>query len=305
MNISKLRGKKLNIMKPQTKYAKVPLEVLSHPKLTPIDKLIIAYLYSHSDSGNYILAYTRIAKELNISKKWVIERWKWLKEQKYILEDDQNYYITFGIEDSKLKEIKGEQNTPTHEANIGEESTPKVKLEGVENAPNMVKLIHPLGEENTPTEVNKLYLNGEVATPNEYNKEEKKKIEQGVSPISGSSSSSDSNFKIYNLQDPLMKSVYFGETINQKLLNVYFNSDIKNSISSYLQFEKVWLYTLRYVILKDFNFNNEDERKSTINELNEYFDSTSSIIMRHLPSQIEYCKQEEKAVNLKLQHFKL
>ena len=112
MNKSKLRGKRLNIVKPQTNYAKVPMEVLAHPELTPIDKIILSYLFSQSDSGRYILAYTRIAKELNISKKWVIERWKWLKEHRFILEDDQNYYITLGIDDAKRNEIMGKQNTP-------------------------------------------------------------------------------------------------------------------------------------------------------------------------------------------------
>ncbi|HEY5124488.1 MAG TPA: hypothetical protein VIK14_12205 [Ignavibacteria bacterium] len=185
---TKLRGKKLNIMKPQTRYAKVPLEVLSHPKLTPVDKLIITYLYSQSDSGNYILAYTRIAKELSISKKWVIERWKWLKQNDYILEDDQNYFVAIGMPEDEILKLKK-----------GEESLPKVKLEGEQNAPiddiSKVNKIHPIGEDttptigehNTPTKVNKLHLNGEVTTPNEYNEEVKKKseykIEQGGSGL--------------------------------------------------------------------------------------------------------------------------
>jgi len=91
MYTSKLRGKKLNLMKPQTKYAKVPMCILSHPNLTPVDKLIFAYLYSQSDSGKYTLAYTRIAKELHIDKSNLIKRWKWflrmvtLKKMKIII----------------------------------------------------------------------------------------------------------------------------------------------------------------------------------------------------------------------------
>jgi len=197
---TKLRGKKLNIMKPQTKYAKVPLEVLSHPVLTPVDKLIITFLYSQSDSGNYILAYTRIAKELNISKKWIIARWKWLKQNNYILENDQNYFIVIGMQEEELRKLKEtlkivEENIPIPNKSKGEVSSPKLKLEGEQNKSigdiTQVNKIHPIGEDstptigehNTPTKENRLYLNGEVTPPNEYNKEEKKKseykIEQG------------------------------------------------------------------------------------------------------------------------------
>lgn len=159
MNTSKLRGKRLNIIKPQTKYAKVPMQVLTHTDLTPVDKLIIAYLYSQSDSGNYILAYTRIARELNISKKWLIERWKWLKKNGFIIEDENNYFVVVGAEDRLQK--KGEENTPLQD-----------KTE--------VDSIHHLGEENLPIQVNKTHLNGVVTTPIEHNNQEKIKTEQGV-----------------------------------------------------------------------------------------------------------------------------
>lgn len=159
MNTTKLRGKRLNIIKPQTKYAKVPMQVLTHPNLTPIDKLIISYLYSQSDSGNYILAYTRIARELNISKKWVIERWKWLKKNGYIKEDENSYYVVIGAEE-RLQN-KGEENIP---------STKRDK----------VKEIHQNGEENAPSQVNNVYLNGVVDTPIEHNNQEENKTEQEV-----------------------------------------------------------------------------------------------------------------------------
>lgn len=301
MNKSKLRGKRLNIVKPQTNYAKVPMEVLSHPELTPIDKIILSYLFSQSDSGRYILAYTRIAKELNISKKWVIERWKWLKEHRYILEDDQNYYITLGIDDAKRNEIMGKLNTPLPDYKFVEESTPNVKLEGEENTPSqyspMVKLNHPLDEENTPCQVNILHLNGEVATPNEYNEQEKKKTEQATEPDKKISQP----MKEYNLQDSYLKSIYFGETLNQKLLNAYFNSDIKNKISNYLQFENLYVY-----LVTKYYFQGKIDRAGFIKSLNSDFEKITPIVINNITDKnIQSYSQKEDWVYEQNERFKL
>jgi len=301
MNKSKLRGKRLNIVKPQTNYAKVPMEVLAHPELTPIDKIILSYLFSQSDSGRYILAYTRIAKELNISKKWVIERWKWLKEHRFILEDDQNYYITLGIDDAKRNEIMGKQNTPLPDTKFVEESTPNLKLEGEENTPlhdsPMVKLNHPLYEENTPNQVNLLHPNGEVATPNEHNKEEKKKTEQAIEPDKKISQA----MKEYNLQDSYLKSIYFGETLNQKLLNAYFNSDIKNKISNYLQFENLYVYFVTH-----YYFQGKVDRAGFIKSLNSDFDKITPIVINNMTEKnIQSYLMKEKWVYQQNESFKL
>ncbi len=173
MNTLKLRGKKLHLMKPQAKYAKVPMSILSHRSLTPVDKLILAYLYSQSDSGNYILAYTRIARELNIDKSYLIKRWKWFIKNGYIKEDDKNYYVTIGAED-KLNFI--EQNSPVlpNQDSINGSS----ELPYCDN--HEVGKSHISGGLKQPVEEVSDYLNGSPIPPNEHNKKEKRKTEQWI-----------------------------------------------------------------------------------------------------------------------------
>lgn len=173
MNTSRLRGKKLNLIKPQAKYAKVPMSILSHQDLTPVDKLIFAYLYSQSDSGNYILAYTRIAKELNIDKSNLIKRWKWFIKNGYIKEDDKNYYVTIGAED-KLHGI--EKGSFTHSTQESSKGSPTPLEEDNHEAGKS----HLLGGINQPNEEVSDYLNGSPMPSIEYNKEEKIKTEQGI-----------------------------------------------------------------------------------------------------------------------------
>lgn len=250
MYTSKLRGKNLNLMKPQTKYAKVPMCILSHPNLTPVDKLIFAYLYSQSDSGAYKLAYTRIAKELNIDKSNLIKRWKWFIQKGYIKEDENNFYVIIGAED-KLQGIdKGSPLPPKQEGNNGSPIPP-------EDENNEVGKNHLSGGLKPPTQVVSYHLNGSPIPPNEHNKEEKIKSEQGVEmgnlsskgepekyvSESNHTSSQDSNtsndleFLINN--SPIFKNTYENATLIGKNWHGIDISKYSNAYIAYLIGQRV------------------------------------------------------------------
>jgi len=171
--MSKMRGKKLHSIKPQANYAKVPMSILCHQNLTPVDKLIFAYLYSLPGNGSYTLAYTRIAKELHIDKSNLIKRWTWFFEKGYIKEDDNNYYLIIGAED-KLNEINKSVPTPHIHDGLNGSTIPPINNDqevGRNDQPGGLK---------PSTQVASHDLDGSPIHPNDNNKEEKIKTEHGV-----------------------------------------------------------------------------------------------------------------------------
>lgn len=154
----KLRGKKI-LRKPVDKdYTKIPNELFGL-KMNPIDKLVLMRLHYHRE--DYILAYTRLAQELAISKTTIKESWKRLKRDGYIVEQGEYYRIN----------LNGTGNDPK---NIGTASGPKGN-QGTGTDHGKVRDMDYTGSASGPRKVRETTLIGTGDVPNEEDKTKEEK----------------------------------------------------------------------------------------------------------------------------------
>lgn len=137
-----LRGKKTSLKNFTENFTKVPNIILHASGLTPIERLILIELQSYSSRPNYILAYSRIAKDLHIDKSNFLERWKGLKEKGYIIEIDNRYSINYDlltIQVAKSHQRNGKPerlNQPESSGGNQLDLVVKANLDGGDNQPN-------------------------------------------------------------------------------------------------------------------------------------------------------------------------
>jgi hypothetical protein len=128
----------------------------------------------------------------------------------------------------------------------------------------------------------------------EQNRTESKTFSSGLDLDSVSS---------YIENDHLLKSVYYGSTLNGKLVKEYLSSpsEIKNKLS-YHQYEALYSYLLIFGYLKEIK---DVNREYVIQLLNKDFDTTNSSIIRQLGTYVEPFIAKEPQFYKKLENFKL
>ncbi|MEX0596277.1 MAG: hypothetical protein WD512_07230, partial [Candidatus Paceibacterota bacterium] len=85
-----LRGKKIKRELVEKDFTKIPNELFGI-KMNHIDKLVLMRLYFYPP--NWVLPYTRIAKELSIGLTTIKDSWKRLIKNGYIVEQGEYYII--------------------------------------------------------------------------------------------------------------------------------------------------------------------------------------------------------------------
>lgn len=91
-----LRGKKTRLKDFKEHFTKVPTIILHDRNLDSMEKLILCELQSYSLRPNYVLAYTRMASDLNIDKGNLTKRWHGLIKKGYIVSSDR-YSINYDL----------------------------------------------------------------------------------------------------------------------------------------------------------------------------------------------------------------
>jgi len=111
----KLRGKKIYHTPVMNNFTKIPNELFGI-KMNHIDKLVLMRLYYYPK--DFVLAFTRIAKELGIGVTTIKESWKRLKRNGYIIETDEYYKINLSGTGNDHKDI-GTASVPKHNQGTG------------------------------------------------------------------------------------------------------------------------------------------------------------------------------------------
>lgn len=130
-----LRGKKTSLTNFTDKFTKVPYVILhaDNKLLSPVDKLILIELHSYSSRPNYIVPYTRIAKDLHIARSNMVVRWNRLLNLGFIfITADDRYSINYDLLVSPVQE-RIDDNVPltgTSPITNGADRTNDVPLTG-------------------------------------------------------------------------------------------------------------------------------------------------------------------------------
>lgn len=105
--------------------------------------------------------------------------------------------------------------------------------------------------------------------------------------------------------DQLLRSVYFGRELNEKLLKEYFNTpnELKSKLI-YLQFEKIFLYIL---LIKLGIKHNSIKRQTVIDLLNSDFDSNYKIVAKSIDEKNiqHFLENEDNITKIQLNDYKL
>jgi hypothetical protein len=161
---------------------------------------------------------------------------------------------------------------------------------------------------------NNIKIKEEIKSPqnkllnNQEDKPEKFSSGLGSDSFNANSISTYSTNKLtsYIKNDQLLKSIYFGSPMNEKVLEVYLkqSNDLKSKLT-YQQFENLYVYTLQD-ILKQVTPNININRDFLIKYLNKSFEYTTPIVLKRInDDKIKDFKEKEKNYMKVLENFKL
>jgi DNA-binding transcriptional regulator YhcF (GntR family) len=123
-----LRGKKIKRSNPDESFTKIPNKLI-RSSLSPTEKLILITMYSYSDT--YVLAYTRLAKSLNIAKNTFYKYWNSLVEKGIISETETHFVIDISSLKDKKTSKKSSKNEPSEVQKLTYEGS-KIELSEVQ-----------------------------------------------------------------------------------------------------------------------------------------------------------------------------
>jgi hypothetical protein len=126
---------------------------------------------------------------------------------------------------------------------------------------------------------------------------------EGLTPKIEVYNSPSFDYSVLIDEDQLLRSIYFGSTINEKLLKEYLNNEVKNKLS-YLQFEKMFINTL---LIKLKYYTKPFERFELIELLNEDFKKCYEILSVNnlVEDRIVDFLKNEISITKSLENFKL
>lgn len=130
----KLRGKKLSIQNVKEDFTKVPNQIFTSELLNPTEKLILMRL--HYYPANWILAYTRIGKELGLRDDTIIKWWSSLKAKGIIVEDDNTYSIDYSKLDTTKNVVNSDTTNSTKRSN---DTTKSVDIDTTKNVDSILR----------------------------------------------------------------------------------------------------------------------------------------------------------------------
>lgn len=160
----KLRGKKVFHNPVPNNFTMVPNELFGI-KMNHVDKLVLMRLYYYRP--DFVLAYTRLAEELGIGKTTIKESWKRLKQNRYIIEDDNFYKINggTGTDPNTLGTASGHKQTQ----GTGTDHSMVREKDSIESASGHRKVQEPtlIGTAEVPNEEKKTKEEKELNKTNE------------------------------------------------------------------------------------------------------------------------------------------